>query len=150
LKPERVAKNKKRKDESLLSTEIILTTSNDKDEEYFVPFPNIFSPVIHKPGRNTSVPTDVVLSFKANQEENVLRALADTGVSSSIILGSFLSKDHIINGESCQTNWRTVAGHFTTNKKGSVTFLLPEFNRINKFLGHFMRMTPLSHQTHMT
>jgi hypothetical protein len=75
-----------------------------------------------------SVTRELVVSLKANQEENVPRALADTGASSSIILGTFLSKDHIINGESSQTNWFTMGGHFTTNKKGLVTFLLPEFN----------------------
>ena len=91
-------------------------------------FPNIFSPGTPKPGTNTSVTTELVVSLKANQEENVLRALADTGASSSIILGTFLSKDHIINGESSQTNWSTMGGQFTTNKKGLVTFLLPEFN----------------------
>jgi hypothetical protein len=67
-------------------------------------FPDILSPGTPKPGTNTSVTTELVLSPKANQEENILRALADTGASSSIILGTFLSKDHIINGESSQTN----------------------------------------------
>jgi hypothetical protein len=33
-----------------------------------------------------------------------------------LILGTFLSKDYIINGESSQTNWSTMSGHFTTNK----------------------------------
>jgi hypothetical protein len=116
LKPERVTKNKKRKVESLLSTEINLTTSWDEDEEYFVAFPNIFSPGTLKPGTNTSVTTELVVSLKANQEENVPRALADTGASSSIILWTFLSKDHIINGESSQTNWSTMGNSPLTKK----------------------------------
>jgi hypothetical protein len=100
-KPEKFIMNKKRKVESLLSTEINLTTSNDEDEEYFVTFPNIFS-CITKPGTNTSVTAELEVSHKANHEENVLSALADTDFSSSIILGTFVSKDHIINAESSQ------------------------------------------------
>ena len=92
LKP--VTKNKKRKAESLLSTKINLTTSSDEDEEYFVTLPNIFSPGTPKPGTNTAVTTELVVSLKANQEENVLRALADTGASSSIILGTFLQRSY--------------------------------------------------------
>jgi hypothetical protein len=44
----------------------------------------IFSPDTPKPGTNTYVTTELVVCLKANQEENVLRALADTGASSSI------------------------------------------------------------------
>jgi hypothetical protein len=43
-----------------------------------------------------------------NHEEHVLRALADTGASS--------------------TTWSTMNGQFTTDKTGIVTFLLPELN----------------------
>jgi hypothetical protein len=103
LKPETVSKNKKRKVESLFSTEINLTTSSYEDEEYFVTFPTIFSLDTPKPGTNTSVTTELVVSLKANKKEHALRAVADTGASSSIILETFLSKDHIINGESSQT-----------------------------------------------
>jgi hypothetical protein len=53
LKPETVSKNKKRKVESLFSTEINLTTGRDEDEEYFVTFPTIFSPDSPKPGTST-------------------------------------------------------------------------------------------------
>ena len=42
LKPAKIAASKKRKVESLLSTEINLTTSSDEDEEYFVTSPNFF------------------------------------------------------------------------------------------------------------
>jgi uncharacterized protein YchJ len=69
LKPEKVTKNKKRKVESLLSIEINLTTSSDEDEKYFVTFPKIFGPGTPKPGTNTSVTTELVVSLKANQEE---------------------------------------------------------------------------------
>jgi hypothetical protein len=36
LKPEKTASSKKRKAESILSTEINLTTSNDEGEEYLI------------------------------------------------------------------------------------------------------------------
>jgi hypothetical protein len=49
------------------------------------------------------------VSLIVNNEEHLLRALADTGASSSIILEVY-------------------SGKFTTNKTGFVTFSLPEFN----------------------
>jgi hypothetical protein len=103
------------------STEINLTTSSDKDE-YLVTFPNIFSPGTPKPGTDTSVTKELVVSLKANQEEMY------QSTSSSFIFWTFLSKDHTIKGEMTQTNWSTMGGHFTTSKKGLVTFLLPELN----------------------
>jgi hypothetical protein len=53
---------------------------------------------------NTSFITELVVSLMANQEEYLFRTLPNNGASISIMLLTFLSKDHIINGESSKTN----------------------------------------------
>jgi hypothetical protein len=50
-------------------------------------FANIISSGATKAGTYTSVTTELVASLMTNQEENILRALADTGTSSSSIFG---------------------------------------------------------------
>jgi hypothetical protein len=68
------------------------------------------------------------VSLIFNNEEHLLRALADTGVSSSIILEAYTSVPFIQTYDNNTTTWRTMGGKFTTNKTGSVTFSLPELN----------------------
>jgi hypothetical protein len=63
-----------------------------------------------------------VVTLNVNHEELVLRALADTGVSSSMILEAYTSKEII------KSTWSTMDVQFTTKKTGLVTFLLAEFN----------------------
>jgi hypothetical protein len=58
----------------------------------------------------------------------LLRALADTGASSSIILESYTLDPFIKTDDSNTTTWSTMGGKFTTNKTGFVTFSPPEFN----------------------
>jgi hypothetical protein len=73
----------------------------------------------------------LVVSLIVNNEEHLLRALADTGVSiSSIILEAYGSAiwPFIKTDDSNTTTWSTMGGKFTTNKTGFVTFSLPEFN----------------------
>jgi hypothetical protein len=93
----------------------------------------------------------LVLSLIVNNKEHLLRALADTGASSSIILEAYTSSSFIKTDDSKTTIWITMGGKFTTTKTGFVTFSLPEFNHKKKcvLLGHFMSMTVLSHQAHM-
>jgi Aspartyl protease len=69
-----------------------------------------------------------VVALNVNHEEHVLRALADTGASSSIILKDYTSKDIIEQDKDNKTTCSTMNGQFTTDKTGIVTFLLPEFN----------------------
>jgi hypothetical protein len=57
-----------------------------------------------------------------------LRALADTGASSSIILDGYTSKNLIQRDKSNQTTQSNMGGQVTTDKTGLVTFSLPEFN----------------------
>jgi hypothetical protein len=65
-----------------------------------------------------------------NNKEYLLRALADTGASSSIILEVYNSAPFIKTDENNTTTWSTMGGKFTTTKTGIllVTFSPPEFN----------------------
>ena len=124
----KIPNSKKRKVESLLSTEINLTTSSDEDENYF-PFFSRLTRIKSSKRSKTSHPTsELVVSLNINNEELLLRALADTGASSSIILEGYTSKNLIQRDKSNQTTWSTMSGQFTTDKTGLVTFSLPEFN----------------------
>jgi hypothetical protein len=70
------------------------------------------------------------VSLIFNNEEHLLRALADTGASSSIILEAYTSaiSPFIKTDDSNTTTWSTIGGKFTTTKTGFVTFSLSEFN----------------------
>jgi hypothetical protein len=68
------------------------------------------------------------VSLIVNNEEHLLRALADTAASSSIILEAYTSAPFIKTDDSNTTTWSTIGGKFTTTKTGFVTFSLPEFN----------------------
>lgn len=71
-----------------------------------------------------------MVSLNVNHEEHLLKALADTGASSSSILEAYISKQLIKNNERNTTTWSNMGGHFTNNQTGFVT-LFPEFN-LNK------------------
>jgi hypothetical protein len=70
------------------------------------------------------------VSLIVNNEEHLLRALADTGASSIIILEAYTSAifPFIKTDDNNTTTWSTMGGKFTTTKTGFVTFSLPEFN----------------------
>jgi hypothetical protein len=82
---------------------------------------------------------ELVVSIINNNEEHLLRALADTGAS-SIILEAYTSALFIKTDDSNTTTWSTMGGNFTTNETGFVTFSLPEFNLKKQMSsnGHFM------------
>jgi hypothetical protein len=82
LNPEKTASSKKRKAESILSTEINLTTSNDEGEYQHYLF-------------TSSTPFDLVVSLIANNEEHLFTELAETDASSSIILDAYTSAPFI-------------------------------------------------------
>jgi hypothetical protein len=63
-----------------------------------------------------------------NYEKYLLRALADPGASSNIILEAYKSSPFIKIDESNTTTWSTIGGKFTTTKTRFVTFSLLEFN----------------------
>jgi hypothetical protein len=68
------------------------------------------------------------VSFVVNNEEHLLRALADTGASSSIILEAYTSAPLIKTDDNNTTTWSAMGRKFTKTKTGFVTFSLPEFN----------------------
>jgi hypothetical protein len=68
------------------------------------------------------------VSLIVNNEEHLLRALADPGAISSIILEAYTSAPFIKIDDSNTITWSTMGGKFTTTKTGFVTFSLPEFN----------------------
>jgi hypothetical protein len=74
--------------------------------------------------------TELVVSLIVNNEKHLLRALADTGASSSIILEAYNSAifPFIKTDDKNTTTWSTMGGKFTTTKTGFVTFSIPEFN----------------------
>jgi hypothetical protein len=76
--------------------------------------------------------TELVVSLIVNNEEHLLRTLADTGASSSIILEAYTSATlpFIKTDDSDTTTWSTMGGKFTTTKTRMmlVTFSVPEFN----------------------
>jgi hypothetical protein len=101
----------KRKVESVLSTEINLTTISDEDEEYF-PFLSSYSRNKSTKLAKTSHPTtELVSSLQINNEEHLLRALADIGDSSSI-LEAYTSKNLIKSDKSNQIILSTMGGQF--------------------------------------
>jgi hypothetical protein len=130
LKLEKTASCKKRKAESILSTEINLTSSSDEGEnkKYLFTSSKPFRSSKTKLAKSSHPTTESVVSLIVNNEEHLLRALADTGASSSIILEAYTSAPFIKTDDSNTTTWSTMGGKFTTNKTGFVTFSLPEFN----------------------
>jgi hypothetical protein len=53
-----------------------------------------------------------------NNEEHLLRALADTGASNNNILEAYTSAPFIKIDDSNTTTWSTMGGKFTTTKTG--------------------------------
>jgi hypothetical protein len=62
--------------------------------------------------------TELVVSLIVNNEEHLLRALADTVAISSIILEAYTSAPFIKTHDSNTTIWSTTDSKFTTNKTG--------------------------------
>jgi hypothetical protein len=83
LKPEKTASSKKRKAASLLSTEINLTTSSDEgdDTKYISNSSKPFSSRKTKLAKSSHPTIELVVSLIVNNEEHLLRALADTGAT---------------------------------------------------------------------
>jgi hypothetical protein len=58
------------------------------------------------------------VSLIVNNEKHLLRALADTGAISSIILEVYISAPFIKIDENNIATWSTMGGKFTTTKTG--------------------------------
>jgi predicted TIM-barrel enzyme len=62
--------------------------------------------------------TEMIKSLIVNNEEHLLRALADTGASSSIILEAYTSAPFIKTEDNNTTTWSTMVGESITVKTG--------------------------------
>jgi hypothetical protein len=93
----------------------------------------------------------LVVILIVNNEEHLLRALADTGATNSIISEANTSDPFIKTDENNIAIWSTMGGKFTTTKNLLVTFSLLEFNPKKQIhlLGYFMWKSFLSYQTQM-
>jgi hypothetical protein len=60
--------------------------------------------------------TELIVSLIVNNEENLLRALAYTGASSSIILEAYTSAPCIKTDDNNTTNWSKKGVKFPTSK----------------------------------
>jgi hypothetical protein len=118
LKPEKTASSKKRKAEFIHSTETNINTSSDEGEEYLFTSSKPFSYNKTKLEKSSHPITELVVSVIVNNEEHLLRALSDTGASSSIILEAYtLTKSLFIKtDDSNTTTWSTMGDKFTTTK----------------------------------
>jgi hypothetical protein len=61
---------------------------------------------------------ELVVTLIVNNEEHLLRALADTVASSSIILEAYTSTPFIKTDDNSTNTWSTMGGKFTTTKTG--------------------------------
>jgi hypothetical protein len=117
LQPSRQAP---RKSESILSTEINITTSSNEGEDYLFTSYKPLNSIKNKLAKHLTQPptTELVVSLILNHEEHLLRALADTGARSSIILESYTSALFIKNDYNNTTTLNSMDCKFTTNKTG--------------------------------
>jgi hypothetical protein len=120
LKSEKTVNIEKRKAESIFSTEINLTTLRNEGEnnEYLFTSSEPFISSKTKLAKSFHPTTKLVVSLVVINEEHLLRALADIGASSSIILEAYTSAPFIKIDDSNTTTWITMGGKFTTTKIG--------------------------------
>jgi hypothetical protein len=116
LKPAKVANTKSRNAESLLSTEINLNHSSEEVEEYL--FASSTKDSASNKLKFTHQTSELVVSLIINHEKHQLRALADSGASSSIILEQSISESIIRNDNRSKTTWSTMGGQFKTDMTG--------------------------------
>jgi predicted TIM-barrel enzyme len=77
-----------------------------------------FSTSKTKLAKSSHPTTELVMNLIVNNEEHLLRALADTGASSSIILEAYTSAPFIKTDDNNTTTWSTMGGQFTTTETG--------------------------------
>jgi hypothetical protein len=122
LKPENTASSKKRKVESLLTTEYFsnLTTRSDEGEDYFLTSFKLLSTIKKNLAKHLTheVTTELGVSLIINHEEHLLRALTDTSASSSSILEAYSSGSIMKTDDINTTTWSKIGCKFTTTKTG--------------------------------
>jgi predicted aspartyl protease len=72
---------------------------------------------------------EIVVEIQDRNGENVpIRALLDTGTSSTLLLRDFVAKGRAKGFEHQPTKWATLGGNFVTNRKALVEFKFPELS----------------------
>jgi hypothetical protein len=117
LKRLQAVRRASRKTESLLSTEINeVTTSSDEGKEYLFTSSKSFSSIKTKLAKSSHPTNELIESIIVNDEEHQLKALAETGASSSIILEAYTSDLFIKTDDNNTNTWITMGDKFTTAK----------------------------------
>ena len=98
------------------------------DSEYANPFFNRGeSP--KKKSKRTHYSAEIVVEIEDRHGNLVpIRALLDTGTSSSIILREFVRKGRANTHKGKRTTWSTLGGNFSTNRKALIDFKIPELS----------------------
>ena len=98
------------------------------DSDYFPPTHSSY--VIGRTNKKRKIVhngCELVVQIKNEKGEIVpVRALCDTGTTSTIILRAFVRGTDAAKGNA--TTWRTMGGNFVTHKKALIKFQLPEFS----------------------
>jgi hypothetical protein len=72
---------------------------------------------------------DIIVEIKSRDGTVVpIRALLDTGTTSTIILSKFVGKDRARTNTKKRTKWKTLVGTFTTNYESLLDFKCPEIS----------------------
>jgi hypothetical protein len=103
-------------------TEINLTTSIDEGEQqqYLFIFSKTFCNIENKLAKLSHLTTKLVLSLIVNNDKHLLRALDDTGNSTSnnSILETYTSAPFIKTDDSNKITWSTISVKFITTRTG--------------------------------
>jgi hypothetical protein len=139
------ASSEKRKAESILSIKIDLTYISDEVEKQVYLLTSSNPLVLIKLSKQNHLTqqsiTDLLVGLIINNEEHLLRALADTDASSISILEAYTSAPFIKTDDNNTTN-RIMGGKFTTTKTVICLWHLYSQSSISRekcvLLGHFM------------
>ena len=95
--------------------------------EFLLPFFN--REHLHKKAKVGHYTAEIIVEILDRNNNLVpIRALLDTGTSSSILLRDYVKKGRASGYSGKKTTWKTMGGNFTTKKKALVDFTFPELN----------------------
>ena len=86
-----------------------------------------------KKAKQTHYSAEIIVEIEDRHGNTVpIRALIDTGTSSSIVLRDFVRKGRAGSYKGKRTKWSTLGGVFSTNRKALIDFKLPELSTDKK------------------
>ena len=98
-----------------------------QDEEVFI-FGEIQTPP-KKKHKTSHYIAEIIVEIKDRNDKVVpIRALLDTGTTSSIVLREFVRKGRAKSYKGQTTTWSTYGGPFSTKRKALIDFKFPEFS----------------------